>query len=70
MISANVGTIDRGIRAIVGIALVATPILNQGFVEQGPMTWLTVGAGVVLIATSTIKICPIYKVFGFRTCKS
>jgi len=56
----NVGTIDRVIRAIVGLGLIA-------LVFVGPQTvwgWI----GVVPLATAIIGWCPPYAMLGINTC--
>ena len=56
----NIGTIDRAIRAILGIVLIA-------FVFVGPQTpwgWL----GLVPLGTALIGWCPPYAIFGINTC--
>ncbi|WP_078118719.1 YgaP family membrane protein [Thiosocius teredinicola] len=59
--SKNVGTVDRAIRAIAGIAIIA-----WGYVEQN---WL--GAiGLVPLFTAAIGWCPAYVPFGIKTNKS
>jgi len=58
----NVGGIDRILRIIVGIALIA-------LVFVGPKTiwgWI----GIVPLATGLIGWCPPYALFGWNTCKS
>ncbi len=57
----NMSTIDRIIRIILGIALLALLI----FVQSG---WRYVGLlGIVLLATSAIGVCPLYMPFGIKT---
>lgn len=56
----NVGTIDRAIRAIVGLGLIA-------LVFVGPQTvwgWI----GVVPLVTAIIGWCPPYALLGINTC--
>ncbi len=56
----NVGTIDRVLRIVVGLAL-----LVWGFAAQN---WL--GAiGLVPLATAAIGWCPAYLPFGISTCR-
>lgn len=56
----NVGGIDRALRIIVGVALLA-----WGFVEQN---WL--GAiGLVPLLTGALGWCPAYAPFGIKTSK-
>lgn len=60
MFKKNLATSDRALRLIVGAALVAGALMGFG-------TWMWIGA--ILIATSVISFCPIYKIFGIQTCK-
>jgi hypothetical protein len=63
--SANVGTIDRVARLVVGALLIAFAI-PAGFPSTG---WNWLGwIGVVPIITAVIGYCPAYAVFGFSTC--
>jgi fatty acid desaturase len=63
MFKNNVGTIDRVIRAVIGIAaLVAFFMLP----EAGWRWWLLIG--IVPLATSLIGSCPIYSILGLSTC--
>ena len=57
----NMGNADRVIRLIVGIGL-----LSLFFVLEGNARWLGL-IGVVLIATSSISFCPLYRVLGLST---
>lgn len=57
---ANVGTIDRVIRIVAGIALItlaATGVFT-------PWGWI----GVVPLLTGIFKFCPIYPLLGMNTC--
>lgn len=57
--SANVGTLDRIIRILVGIALIAWALMG------GPVwAWI----GVVPLATGLLRICPAYSVLGINSC--
>ncbi len=57
----NVGTIDRALRIVVGLALI-------GLVFVGPQTpWGWVGA--ILVLTGLVSFCPAYRLLGIRTCK-
>lgn len=57
---ANVGTLDRIVRIVVGIALIAAAATG------------TLGAwayvGVVPLLTGLARVCPLYSVLGIRTC--
>jgi hypothetical protein len=56
----NVGTIDRALRAVVGLALIAIVFVGP----QTPWGWL----GIVPLATAAMGWCPLYTVLGIRTC--
>jgi hypothetical protein len=68
--TANIGTIDRAIRVILGIVLLALPFMS-GWAIFGSTaaTVISMVAGVVMLATSSLKFCPMYRIFGIRTCK-
>ncbi len=55
----NVGVIDRALRLVLGVVLLALVFL-------GPKTawgWL----GAVLLATAAVGSCPLYTLLGLRT---
>ena len=63
----NVGGIDRALRAIVGVALIAYAMSNL----PGAEDWM-VPAGVVgfiVLLTAIFGWCPAYIPFGIKTCK-
>ena len=65
MLEKNMGNIDRAIRIIVGIAaLVAFFMMPTGAV----LHWIFLAVGVIFIGTSLVSSCPIYTIFGLRTC--
>lgn len=61
----NMGTADRAARAVLGIVLLA---LAFGPLA-GILAWLAGAVGVVMLATSALGSCPLYTLFGIRTCK-
>ncbi len=56
----NVGTLDRTIRIVVGLGLIALAILGK----VGPWGYL----GIVPLATGLFRFCPAYTLLGMRTC--
>ncbi len=62
MLAKNVGTIDRIVRIVVGIALIALVFVGP----QTPWGWI----GVVPLATGLFARCPAYSLFGIRTCSA
>ncbi len=68
--TANMGTIDRVIRLALGIVLLAAPFVSGiGILQSGTGMAVSLILGLVMVATSAIKFCPLYRVFGIRTCK-
>ena len=63
---ANVGTVDRIFRLIVGAALVAAVFVMNIALGSAPGIAM-LGIGGILIVTALIRFCPIYGVFGWRT---
>ncbi len=57
----NVGKIDRGIRIVAGVVLIAAVLLGQ----IGTWGWI----GLLPLATGLVRICPAYLPFGFNTCQ-
>ena len=57
---ANVGTIDRVLRILVGLTLIALAATH------------TIGAwgyvGLIPLATGLFRFCPLYSLLGIRTC--
>ena len=60
----NEGSLDRGIRAVVGaLALIA------GFTMLSGVWQIVAGVvGLVLLVTAAIGICPLYSVLRINTC--
>jgi quinol-cytochrome oxidoreductase complex cytochrome b subunit len=61
----NVGTIDRAIRALVGIALLAAYFLGA---VQGTLGIVALVAGIVMLGTAAMGWCPPYALLGINTC--
>lgn len=57
---ANVGTIDRAIRIVAGIVLIALAVTGI----FTPWGWI----GVVPLLTGIFKFCPAYTLLGMSTC--
>jgi len=56
----NVGNIDRILRAVVGLALIALTLAGT----VGVWGWI----GVVPLVTAALGFCPLYTVLGFSSC--
>lgn len=58
----NVGSIDRAIRIIIGVVLIALVFVGP----KTPWGWI----GLLPLATAFVGWCPAYSLFGIRTCKA
>jgi len=56
----NVGGLDRPLRIIVGLVLVALAATHT----IGPWGWI----GIVPLATGALGFCPLYSLLGMNTC--
>lgn len=62
MFKVNVGSVDRLLRIVVGIVLLA-------LVFVGPKTpWGLIG--IVPLVTGLFRTCPVYSLLGIKTCKA
>jgi hypothetical protein len=58
----NVGNVDRVIRVVVGIALLALI-----FILDGAARWWGL-IGLIPLVTGLVGVCPAYKLLGMSTC--
>jgi len=59
---ANVGGIDRGLRVLAGIALLAFFALGEGGARYIGLV------GIVPLLTGAFRFCPLYGILGLNTC--
>lgn len=64
MFKTNEGTVDRVLRILVGLALLAWFFLDRG---QGFWHYAKL-IGIVPLVTGLIGSCPIYSILGLSTC--
>lgn len=60
MFKSNVGSIDRILRVVLGLALIAMTLTGT----IGAWGWI----GVVPLLTAALGSCPLYSVLGMSTC--
>jgi hypothetical protein len=61
----NEGTVDRIIRAVVGVAA----LLGAFAMGAGSIAFvLLLVVGAILLVTAAVGFCPLYRVFGINTC--
>jgi len=64
-VKTNVGMIDRVVRVILGVALIAFAL---GFIAPGtPYHWIG-WIGIVPLATAAVGSCPLYSILGMSSC--
>jgi hypothetical protein len=64
--STNEGMIDRIVRVVAGLALIASPLGLYGPDYATMWGWI----GVVPLVTGLIGVCPAYSLVGIKTCSS
>jgi len=62
---ANLGGIDRIVRLLAGLALIALGALG---LVAAPWDMVAMGAGAVFALTSVISFCPLYTLLGINSC--
>jgi hypothetical protein len=60
----NIGSLDRIIRAVIGVALIALAV-----VDHGPIRWLGL-IGIVLLVTASVRFCPAYWLMRVKTLRA
>lgn len=60
LLPANEGRVDRTLRVLLGLALIALAIFRPG------TTWAWIG--VVPVITGLLGSCPVYTLLGMNTC--
>lgn len=66
----NVGTLDRILRAALGLGLLYLAFLSgvPAF-EGGLMKYGAALVGIVMLVVASTRVCPIYSLFGLKTCR-
>lgn len=66
--TANVGSLDRLARLVLGLALILAPFLLDLAIFANPLVkWGLPVVGLVFAGTALIRFCPLYAMFGIRT---
>lgn len=61
----NVGSVDRVIRAVVGIVAIAAYLMGA---LQGTIGIVALVIGIVLLGTAAMGWCPPYSLLGINSC--
>ena len=65
MLKTNVGSLDRIIRIVLGVALLA-----GFFLDRSTGFHYLYLIGVIPLVTGLMQTCPLYSIFGITTCKT
>ncbi|MCB1508075.1 MAG: DUF2892 domain-containing protein [Hyphomicrobiaceae bacterium] len=69
--SANVGTIDRILRAVIGVVLLLLAFASGLPLFDAPVVkYVAAAVGVVMLIVAATRICPFYSILGIKTCKT
>jgi hypothetical protein len=63
----NMGSLDKGIRTVIAAVVAGLYYFN---VISGTLAYVLLGLAIVLLITSFMNFCPLYKPFGISTCKT
>ncbi len=67
--SANVGTLDRALRLIVGVVLIVLPLITTFALWDNPvLKFGAMAVGAVMMLTAVVRFCPLYPLLGINTC--
>lgn len=66
MFSTNMGGMDRLLRAVLGVLLLAFAAFGVPATDFNWIGWI----GIVPLATAALGWCPLYVPFGIKTCRS
>lgn len=67
----NVGTLDRIIRAVLGVVLLWLAVFSGvPAMEAGALKWIAAVVGIVMLVVAVVRVCPIYSILGIRTCRA
>ena len=62
----NVGNTDKSVRVLLAIVVALLYYFN---VIEGTLAYILMAVAIILLVTSLINFCPLYKILGINTCK-
>ena len=62
----NVGNADKSVRVLLAIVVALLYYFN---VIEGTLAYILMAVAIILLVTSLINFCPLYKILGINTCK-
>lgn len=70
MFTRNESSLDRGVRAVVGAALLVVSFAGLGLGSAHLLGIVAAVLGAVLLVTAATGFCPLYRLLGMDTAKS
>ena len=68
--TSNMGSLDRMLRLLLGLALLVSPLLNIPAIwSDGTWAYASMAIGLILTGTALFNFCPLYKLLGISTCR-
>lgn len=65
----NVGSVDRGIRAVIGVVALILAFTTLGVTSGSLLGIIAAIVGVVMLGTAALGMCPLYMPLKLSTCK-
>ena len=62
----NMSNLDKGVRVLFAAAVALLYYFN---VIEGTLAYVLMALAIILLITSLINFCPLYRIFGISTCK-
>jgi len=62
----NVGNTDKSIRILLAIAVA---LMYSFDVIEGTLAYILMAIAIILLGTSLLNFCPLYRILGINTCK-
>lgn len=66
----NVGSVDRIVRAVIGVVALAVAFSSLRIMEGGIAGIIAAAVGVIMLLTAAIGVCPLYVPLKLSTCKA
>jgi hypothetical protein len=68
-VAENVGIRDGQARTTLGVVALFVTGFLVAYAQASPWSLVLMGLALVLLASGTLRSCPLYGLFGYSTCK-
>lgn len=62
----NLGNLDKGVRVLIAVTVAILYYFN---IIEGTLAYILMAAGIILLVTSLINFCPLYRIIGINSCR-